>query len=201
MTRPARIALVALWLAAFGRGAGVAGELIETPMLAEAVKAGQLPPVGKRVPVKPRVIDLATLGREPGRHGGQLRMLMGDPKDLRWMTVYSYARLVTYDVNLTLVPDILESFEVSEGRIFTFRIRPGHRWSDGRPLTPEDFRYFWEDVANNEKLSPTGPPVEMLVNRQPPKLEILDQLTIRYTWASPNPAFLPALAGAHPLYI
>ncbi|MBZ0214962.1 MAG: ABC transporter substrate-binding protein, partial [Fimbriimonadaceae bacterium] len=40
-----------------------------------------------------------------------------------------------------------------------------------------------------------------LVNGEPPEFEILDPLTIRYTWNAPNPEFLPALAGASPLYI
>ena len=34
-----------------------------------------------------------------------------------------------------------------------------------------------------------------------PQVEILDQTTIRYTWALPNQAFLPALAAATPLMI
>lgn len=175
--------------------------MIEPPYLEEAVEAGDLPPVTARVPAKPRIIDLESMGREPGRYGGQLRMLMGDPKDIRMVVVYAYARLVGYDEKLNLVPDILEGFEVSEGRIFTLRIRPGHRWSDGHHFTAEDFRYFWEDMANNEELSITGPPMEMLVDGKLPQFEILDPLTVRYTWHAPNPAFLPALAGARPLYI
>lgn len=176
-------------------------DLIETPYLEEAVELGKLPPVGARIPEKPRVIDLASMGREPGRHGGQIRMLMSDQKDLRMVVVYGYARLVGYDEDLNLKPDILENVEVSEGRVFTLRIRPGHRWSDGHPFTAEDFRYFWEDMANNGKLWMTGPPMEMLVEGKPPRFEILDLYTVRYSWDEPNPAFLPALAGALPLYI
>ena len=176
-------------------------DLIETPYLKGAVEAGELPPVGARIPEKPRIVDLASMGREPGQHGGRLRMLMADQKDLRMVVVYGYARLVGYDENLNLKPDILENLEVSEGRIFTLRIRPGHRWSDGHPFTAEDFRYFWEDMVNDRNLWLTGPPTEMLVEGKPPQLEILDALTVRYTWDAPNPAFLPALAGALPLYI
>lgn len=176
-------------------------DLVETPYLEEAVAAGTLPPVSARVPEKPRIIDLASMGREPGQHGGQLRMLMADQKDLRMVVVYGYSRLVGYDENLNLKPDILEDVEVKDGRIFTLRIRPGHRWSDGHPFTAEDFRYFWEDIANNSKLSLTGPPMEMLVDGKPPRFEILDPLTVRYTWDAPNPAFMPGLAGALPLYI
>lgn len=180
--------------------ASLAG-FIETPMLIDAVKAGKLPPVEQRLPRTPRVIDLESMGRESGRHGGQLRMLMGDPKDIRMMTVYSYARLVTYDAKLALQPDILESYMEAGERIFTLKLRPGHRWSDGHPFTAEDFRYFWEDVAKNDKLSLAGPPIEMLVDGKPPVFEIIDETTVRYTWHAPNPAFLPALAGARPLYI
>ena len=181
--------------------AALARDMIEPPYWGEAVEAGLLPPVSARIPDKPRVIDLKAMGRETGRYGGQLRMLMGDPKDLRMVVVYSYARLVGYDENLKLVPDILEDLKVVEGRIFTLRIRPGHRWSDGHPFTSEDFRYFWEDMACNDTLSPTGPPMEMLVDGKMPVFEVLDPLTVRYTWHAPNPALVPVLAGARPLYI
>ncbi len=193
--------LLAVALALPWSAAAPAVGLIETPGLEAAVEAGSLPPVAARVPAHPRIVDLAAMGREPGRHGGQIRMLMADQKDLRMIVVYSYSRLVGYDEDLNLVPDILENLEVSDGRIFTLRLRPGHRWSDGHPFTTEDFRYFWEDMVNNGELSPTGPPIEMLVDGKPPRFEVLDPLTVRYTWNAPNPAFVPALAGARPLYI
>lgn len=196
--------VAALWavvVAAGISGAAEARELIETPSLVAAVKAGKLPPIAERVPLDPRVIDLEKMGREPGRHGGQIRTLIGDQRDLRMIVVNNYARLVAYDVNLNLVPDILAGVDVVEGRIFTLRLRAGHHWSDGQPFTTEDFRYFWEDVAKNSKLSLTGPPIEMLVNGKMPTFEVIDPLTVRYTWEEANPSFLPALAGARPLYI
>ncbi len=36
---------------------------------------------------------------------------------------------------------------------------------------------------------------------KPPKFEVLDPTTVRYSWDEPNPAFLPALAGPQPLYV
>jgi peptide/nickel transport system substrate-binding protein len=63
------------------------------------------------------------------------------------MVVYGYARLVGYNEDLELVPDILKDVEVEDGRIFTFHLREGHKWSDGEPFTSEDFRYWWENVA------------------------------------------------------
>jgi len=170
-----------------------AGEYQEQPFF----EGRDLPPVAERVPSAPSVVEPA----EAGQYGGDLTMLMGSAKDVRMIVVFGYARLVAYNPEFELVPDILAGFEVEEDRIFTFHLRPGHRWSDGAPFTTEDFRYWWEDVANHEELAPTGPPVSMLVDGEPPVIEIVDETTIRYIWAKANPDFLPALAGASPLYI
>ncbi len=173
----------------------------EAPVLAAQVAAGVLPPLAERLPARPAVAGMDWPGQTIGRYGGQLDMLMASTKDTRIMTVYAYARLVVYDRNLDIVADLVESFEVEDERSFTFHLRPGHKWSDGAPFTTEDFRYYWDDVANNEALSPTGPPIALLVDGQPPQIDIIDETTIRYSWAKPNPGFLPALAGAYPLYI
>jgi len=174
---------------------------VETPMLADKVRAGEIDPVAKRLPAEPRVVDLKAMGREPGEHGGTMTMLMGSGKDVRIMVYYGYARLVGYDTNYELQPDILLNYEVEEGRRFTLYIRPGHRWSDGSPFTAEDFRFALEDVMLNEKLSQGGLPAELLVDGKGPVFTIIDEYTVRYEWEKPNPKFLPALAAPLPLYI
>ena len=178
-----------------------AGGYIEPPALAPLVAAGDLPPVAGRLPARPRVVSMDGEKKRIGRHGGQWRMLIHRAKDVKMFAVYGYARLVCYTEDLTLVPDIAEAVTVEEGRIFTIALREGHKWSDGHPFTAEDFRYYWEDVANDEALSPSGPPRAMLVDGTPPVFEVLDETTVRYTWPKPNPFFLPALAAAAPLYI
>ena len=174
---------------------------LESPALADQVKAGRLPPVDKRLPLKPLVVPLGEAGTSIGTYGGTLNTLAGRSRDTRLFTIYGYARLVGYDRNLNIVPDILESVDVKEGRIFTLTLRRGHRWSDGHPFTAEDFRYYWEDVANNRELSPSGPPRDMTVDGEAPKFEVLNETTVRYTWSKPNPHFLPRMAGASPLFI
>ena len=174
----------------------------ESPLLSKMVKNGKLPPVESRLPQTPRVIDFAGRNLEIGKFGGTLKMLMARAKDARQMTVYGYARLLIYKPKtFEFQPDILESFDVIQGKKFIFNLRPGHKWSDGHPFTAEDFRYWWEDVANNPKLSPVGPPKVMKVDDKLPKFRILDNLSIQYEWEKPNPDFLAALAGASPLYI
>jgi peptide/nickel transport system substrate-binding protein len=170
---------------------------IEAPMLRLEVSTGKLPPLEKRLPQQPLVVSMD----QPGKHGGTIHSIVGRSRDTRLLVVYGYARLVGYDRSLRLVPDILESFEVQEGRVFTLRLRKGHRWSDGHPFTAEDFRYYWEDVATNKELSPAGPPRDLLVDGQQPKFEVLSDTVVRYAWHKPNPQFLPRQAGASPLFI
>ena len=125
--------------------------LQETPMFADQVKAGRLPPVARRIPQQPLVVRTFAGDDGPGRQGGQLTMLVTGTRDTVLMTIYSYARLIVYDGRFKLQPDILESYEAKEDREFTFKLRAGHKWSDGHPFTTEDFRFFWEDIANNKR--------------------------------------------------
>jgi len=195
------LGLIIASLAMGAASAAAERSLIETPSLAPLVAAGKLPPVEQRVPETPRVMRLDGPDLSVGKPGGDLRTLIGGSKDTRLMVVNSYARLVGYNTKSELEADILESFEVKDNKVFTLHLRKGHRWSDGQPFTAEDFRYFWEDCANNRELSPVGPPAVMLVEGEAPRFEIIDPYTVRYSWSKPNPRFLPALADPSPLYI
>ena len=182
-------------------GSLAATPLIETPMLEADVAGGRIPPVARRIPSEPLVTSFDGTGFTAGTPGGTLHMLIARAQDVRMLFVYGYARLMHYDRNFKLVPDILEGVEVQDNRIFTFRLRKGHRWSDGQPFTAEDFRYYWEDVANHPELNPTGPSSELVVDGKLPEFKVLDSTTVRYTWTSPNPDFLDRMAGASPLLI
>ena len=174
----------------------------ESPLLKKMVKNGELPPVESRLPKTPRIIDYSSRNLSIGKYGGTIKMLMARAKDARQMTVYGYARLLIFKPKtFEFQPDILESFDVIDGKKFIFNLRPGHKWSDGHRFSTEDFRYWWEDVANNTELSPVGPPKVMKVEGQLPQFRVLNELTIEYEWEKPNPDFLVALAGASPLYI
>jgi len=195
--RGARVLLAAvLSVASFAAAAQT-----EPPVLAERVAKGELPPMAQRLPVTPHVTDLKAVGRAPGLPGGEIRMIMADQRDLRMMSLYGYARLVVFNEKQEIVPDILEDVQVEDGRRFTLVLREGHRWSDGHPFTSDDLRYWWEDVANNARLSPGGPPIAMLPNGEKPSFEVIDARRVRYSWSGPNPSFLPSLAAAQPQYI
>ena len=174
---------------------------VEPPFLAERVGKGELPPVAERVPREPLVVDLAARGRTVGTYGGDMVSLIARARDTRYLSASSYGRLIGYDETLKLVPDIAARVDVEDERVFTFHLREGHRWSDGHPFTTEDFRYYWEDIALNRELSPAGVPEFLLIDGKRPKVEILDERTIRYSWEQPNPRFLPQLAAARDPFI
>lgn len=171
---------------------------LDSAFLRERIDAGELPELAERLPRIPRVINLQSMGREPGHHGGVLQMLIGRAKDIRYIPINSYSRLVGYNLQLELVPDILESYTVEDGRVFTFHLRPGHRWSDGSAFTSGDFEYFWKEVALNSEIARGGPPVGLIVNGEVAKFEVLDEFTVRYSWTQPNPVFLSKLAAPIP---
>lgn len=193
------LALAAACLGAPGRPAALTPR--ESPLLGNEVTYGLLPPVARRMPEEPLVVDLAAKGRAFGTSGGWIRTFITQRRNSRLAVVYGYARLVGYNERRELVPDILKEVREVEGRDFTLVLRRGHRWSDGAPFTAEDFRYWWEDVANNPLLSPSGPPRFMLVGGKPPAVEFPDPQTIRFVWEAPNPHFLAMLAAARPAFI
>src|SRR5258708_69969 len=180
--RPIAAAALLLVLGVLPLGAANA-VLQETPSLKQEVAQGKLPPIASRMPLEPALAELETIGRP----GGELRLLMASPKDTRLMVVYGYARLVAYTPALAIVPDMLEAVDVEGGRVFTLHLRAGHKWSDGQPFPAEDFRYWFEDVANNQHLSAAGLPTALQPNREPPKFAVLDAQTVRYSWSIPNP--------------
>ncbi|MFQ5955361.1 MAG: hypothetical protein ACE5JZ_09895, partial [Kiloniellales bacterium] len=62
-SRAAALGAVLALLAAGGAGAV---ELVETPYLKDEVAAGRLPPVGRRVPMRPSVVEFSAPDRTIG---------------------------------------------------------------------------------------------------------------------------------------
>jgi len=173
----------------------------ESSFWASEVSAGNLPSAAARIPAQPLVVDVEAKGRTLGIQGGTLRTLVSRSKDIRQMVVYGYARLVGYAPDYTLRPDILRAVEVEDERRFTLHLRAGHRWSDGAPFTSADFAYWWENIANNDQITPSGPPEWMSVEGKLGRVTFPDPLTVVFEWDAANPAFLPLLAQASPPFI
>ena len=141
------------------RRASARARLAEPPSSAGAGAAGSaaaLPPAGRAARWSASM-RLAARTARPAMAASCARWSAA-PSDTRLMVVYGYARLVGYDEQAaSSCPTSSRRVDVEDGRIFTLHLRKGHRWSDGEPFTTEDFRYYWEDVANNKELSPVRP--------------------------------------------
>jgi len=67
-----------------------------------------------------------------------------------------FGGLVTLDLNMKVVPDIAESWDVSpDGLTYTFHLRDDVVFHNGRRVTAEDFKYSFERAADPANASPT----------------------------------------------
>lgn len=65
------------------------------------------------------------------------------------LAVNSFAGLYTHAADGTLQPELATGCTVSEdGLTYAFTLREGLTWSDGTPLTAEDFAYSWQRAAD-----------------------------------------------------
>jgi ABC-type transport system substrate-binding protein/class 3 adenylate cyclase len=62
-----------------------------------------------------------------------------------------YRGLLRLEPGLEVAPDLAESMKVSsDGRTYSVRLRQGLRWSDGIPLTADDFAYTYRAIQDQE---------------------------------------------------
>lgn len=166
----------------------------EAPMLAEKVAAGELPPIEERLPAQPVVVQpLEAIGE----YGGELAGPSTSPTCCGWDVLeMRLQKLLTIDTDLqTIIPNIAQAFEISDDQTtFTIHLREGHKWSDGEPFTTEDFRFYFEDVLGNSDLTPS-PGGPWAVNGELPQFEVIDETTVRYTYAEPRPTLSIALGS------
>lgn len=82
-------------------------------------------------------------------------------------TIYAalYEGLVTVDEAGNIVPGAATSWEVSpDGTEYTFYLRDGLKWSDGKELTAKDFEYAWLRALQPETASTYSWFVEMFIH-------------------------------------
>ena len=113
--------------------------------------------------------------------------------------------LTIYDAAGKIVPGSAESWTVSDdGTVYTFKLRADAKWSDGSPVTAEDFVFSFqrvEDPKTAAKYANILYPIKNAekVNKGEAKLEELgmkavDAKTLEVTLERPTPFFLELLA-------
>lgn len=65
------------------------------------------------------------------------------------LAILAFSGLYAYDENGQLVPELAESYEMSDDALtYTFKMRDGLKWSDGETLDANDVVYSWNRLAN-----------------------------------------------------
>ncbi len=161
----------------------------EAPMLRVMVAAGELPPVGERLPEDPLVVEPV---EEIGQYGGTLNAFSVDDTSYDdGNMLRGFRTLMVFDPGLkNPIPYIAKGVEISEdAKSVTLYLRKGMKWSDGVLFTADDILFFWEDVVLNDELMPTKwdfykPGGELW------EVEKIDDYTVRYSFAVPQISFI-----------
>lgn len=166
----------------------------EAPMLADKVREGKLPPVDKRLPPSPVVV---TPLERPGDYGGLWRRAYTGLSDLVGARRVLYDPLVRWSPDYKVLPNLAEKWDIGgNGRVFTFHLVKGVRWSDGEPFTADDIMFFIDDILFNKELTSTVPKW-MAPDGKPPKVTKIDDYTVRFEFSEPYGLFLEQLACPH----
>ena len=156
----------------------------ESPMLAEQVKAGTLPPVTDRLP---KDVSVVRPYERIGDYGGEMRVL-GNTEgtgNFSEFTESMQRSLLTTDPTFkTWYPELAKGWKLSEdGKSLTFYLREGMKWSDGADFTADDFA-FWYEILTDPELTPDISskyrPGDVLMG-----FNKIDDYTVEYTFSIP----------------
>jgi ABC-type oligopeptide transport system, periplasmic component len=114
--------------------------------------------------------------------------------------------LVETDNNGQLVPGVAQQWQNQQGRIWTFTLRKDARWSNGEPVTAQDFVYSWQRLADPRTASPYASYLQaahisnidaILAGKAAPSqlgVKALDDHHLQVTLSEPVPYFVDMLA-------
>lgn len=153
---------------------------------------------------------------EPQAGGTLVRALIyGDPQNLdpvmlshgtttSMVTWNIFEPLIRYDaVKGEMVPANAEKWEISDdGTTYTFHLKKGVKFHNGREVKAEDFKYSFERLANPKTASPNGGSLQSVVGYQEfldgaadfSGIKVVDEYTLQLTIQKPDSTFLTTLS-------
>ncbi len=160
----------------------------EAPSLAEMVAAGELPPVDERLPDEPLVIEPV---EEIGQYGGTWRLVdNNDSNGWTQMTINVEGFLKwNRDVN-GFRPNIVTGWSWNaDATELTVEFRQGIKWSDGDPMTVDDYLFWWNDMVLDENV-PVNAPFGTTVQGELMSVEKVDDYSLHFSFPHSNPLFM-----------
>jgi oligopeptide transport system substrate-binding protein len=117
------------------------------------------------------------------------------------VVVELFSGLVSLDKSLNIVPELAESWEVLEGgTVYEFRLRPDIKFSNGEPVTAQDFKWSLERAARPETASAVAETYlgdivgmkELIEGNagEASGIQVIDNQTLRITIDAPKAYFL-----------
>ena len=167
----------------------------QSPMLDALVADGTLPPVEDRLPDIPLVMQPAD---GIGTYGGT--MVSGGNGEAWSMEdlLREFPHVYSSEMKGVL-PNVFMNAETSaDGKTFTFTIRPGIKWSDGEPFGADDFVFWYEAIAMNKELSPSGVN-DLKVGGEMGTVTKIDENTIAMEFVAPYGVLLERLNRWRPM--
>ena len=142
-----------------------------------------LPPVKDRLPNDPVVVYPL---KQNGKYGGKASIVSND----QWQ-FFAWEAAFTISADLSnFFPNLAEWYELAEdGKSLTIKLREGIRWSDGHPLTSDDFLFTFMDLWHNKEYQ--AETYKMVTGTRAVKI---DDLTFRYEFPTPRPLFVNFIA-------
>ena len=170
----------------------------QSPMLDKHVQGGKLPPVEKRLPENPLVVEPV---ESVGKYGGTWHSGLRGGGDDAWIArTVAYDGLVRYDREWRkVIPNLAESWEINDDATeYTFRLRRGLKWSDGRPFSSQDVAFAVELMQD-----PNYPADQNWTNdaQNPVRVEVVDDVTFKFVFPRPHGLLLDELASVNGLTV
>jgi ABC-type oligopeptide transport system substrate-binding subunit len=129
---------------------------------------------------------------------------LGPDQNSQMIVNMVYSGLVRLSQDATVLPDQASHWQIShDQRVYTFTLRPGVKFSNGRPVTAQSYVYSWTRALLPAVSSPTAlPSMQMIegaasVHRGKTQtlsgVRALDDHTLQVTLQQPTPYFLTSL--------
>ncbi len=166
----------------------------QSPMLQKLVDEGKLPDLAERIPANPFVVPMQ---ESLGVYGGTMRRAQANTGETG-SNYLTFGGLTEWSPTTPSQPQpgLADTWEVSpDGRVYTFTLRRGLKWSDGAPFTTDDIMFVYENVLKNNDLNPVFPAWLTVADKEA-IFAAPDEITLTVTFAAPHSLFLKYLCFA-----